>query len=255
MPVEPVPDYRDAWRNVPPRTPAATDPEYRDAWRNVPARTPPVPDYKAQVGTVTDNWRSFSNELAKRSYPERDQRMFRFIFANEGGRAEDSKSKAFAGIGKGAYSDVRKQNPGLNLPDDRTKLTNGQIADVYNSYLNVVLNKAGGVRALDRINDPDSATVVADTVFSHGPSTGADLIREALQKTINQLPAEERASLGLDNFAQYAVNLKGQRLRTADMDFLTNLVNGGYANDFRKNLCDARVKKEPEWEQRVRQIC
>ncbi len=274
MPVEPVPAYRDTWRNVPAQTPGPTDPDYRDAWRNVPARapgptdpayrdawrdfpprTPSVPDYKAQVGTVTGNWKSFSDEMAKRGYPERDQRMFRFIFANEGGRAEDPNSKAFAGIGPGAYSDVRKQNPGLNLPGDRTTLTNGQIADVYNSYLNVGLNKAGGLRALDRINDPDSATVVADTVFSHGPSKGADLLREALNRTIDQLPEEERASLGLNDFAQHGANLKGQRLRTADMDFLTNLVNGGYANDFRKNLCDVREKEKPEWAERVRQIC
>jgi hypothetical protein len=153
-----------------------------------------VPRWKRDYLLVTnrrfnqaDNWTDFNQALGYLPGIGRNEKLAaREIYAAEGGVAPDGA--AVAGIGRqtleGLHAAGRLGDWALDTaPQD---LTGGQRAEVYRTYMDDVLHRAGGHEALENVNHPGVAAFVADTTFREGG--GTLMIQDAINSTPGEAP-------------------------------------------------------------------
>jgi hypothetical protein len=212
--------------------------------------TPPV--YK-QDFVKQPEWISFNNAVAAvPGITATEQFVYSENFAAEGGTTPDDDvpsghDPTVSGITDDTLRAAKKAGvPGLKGVRKPEDLNDKQRAAVYQYYYDHVLGRVGGKAALDAIGDKYTAAAVGDTLFRHGESGGADLVRGVLKDIYHSIPEDQRDQLGLD--AGFEKEKETGRLGPRTLDTLQKLVRGGFAQKFRDTLADKREEKNHETE-------
>jgi hypothetical protein len=150
------------------------------------SQIPPVPVHKRDVFKSPKQqraWADFNhalgdlpdaNEVEKLAYPD--------IFAVEGGVIPDGST--VAGISTERLKELKNQIPSVTAKTLPKDLTPQQQVQFYRAHLDDVAQSAGGIQALEDINDPGVASYVADTLFREGKTGGPKKIQDALNKVL-----------------------------------------------------------------------
>ena len=183
-------------------------------------------DKKNPQGT----WDDFRNKVTSLpNTPDNGKYSIVEIFGQEGGRASDPNGTASSGITQTTLAQSRRDGiPGLGDITQPSKLSNEQTATVMRHWLDKGLGQAGGIGALDAINDNHAAAAMADTIYREGATGGANLIRDA----INNVQPGATSEMG--------------GLKPSDINTYTNLAaNPDTRGPLLDALGDARDGKRP----------
>jgi hypothetical protein len=111
--------------------------------------------------------------------------------------------------------------------------------------MDAALHLVGGAAALDEFDSPYDAAAIEDTLFEHGATGGAAIIREAINAVIGATPSEQLALLGITGSLDYT-----GRADAATFAVLQALMNGGYGPELRDALADKRdiaLRSKERW--------
>ena len=160
------------------------------------------------------------------------------IFAAEGGFKDDrSGGTAHAGITDAALEQAKNIDPSLAGVARARDLTDEQVAKAYKAIFEDSLRRYGGTDALETIKDPKTAAAFADTLFMHGATGGAEIVKSATNRVIGELTPGQRRQLGVSE-------LGGQTGPKDTLDAMRRLSNGGHGALLRKEIADRRTTRD-----------
>jgi Phage portal protein len=215
---------------------------------------PKEPPTEWATESVKRNWTPWNGEVAKLpDGNDQERRCYSDIFAVEGGTKDDIQKDKFgneyvaasSGISKELLERLKQRNVFPDLADAKHpgELTIEQRVRIYRWYVDTqALHQAGngvpGHRLLAEIKDHDSASALCDVLFRGGGTGGATLVRDAVNDTIKELPADEITRLNLDRLTNKGV------LKPKDFQAYKAITNGGHGQLLREKLSDRR---QVEW--------
>ncbi len=186
-----VPDPASAPDSPPDRLAADGVPRGGDAAPDATSRREPiisVPKYRNQVPELRrSSWQDWADSVRRLpGLSSAEERAHMEVFAAEGGTGVDEKTGAASGILPGTLHDLQERRridrlPLGTAPDD---LTMDEKAKIYRAYIDDGLKHVGGSGALERIGDDAAAASLADTLFRHGATGGAELVRAAINDVV-----------------------------------------------------------------------
>ncbi|CCG42730.1 hypothetical protein [Magnetospirillum molischianum] len=179
------------------RTNARFDPRIGDA------KSPPdwkKDTFKSQPGA----WVGFNTSVGKLpGAGDNEKFVYGQIYAAEGGNAVDPASGASSGITRQTLIDAQNAGavPGLDKVRQPKDLTADQRAGIMRWYFDNSLRKVGGSAALETVGDPQTAAALADTLYRHGSTGGANLIRAAISGVDGNADIQKSGSVDSATFS------------------------------------------------------
>ncbi len=152
-------------------------------------------------------WNIFGSTL--KTIPEMGERQYKAMrntLAMEGINESDPSSTAKAGILQPTLDGlINQKRLDARILGDRRKtsqLKPEDIAHIYPAYMEDVMSRNGGRKALEDIKDDTAASAYFDTLFQHGRGGGSLMIQRAINR-MEPKTVEEDGGMGLQTWNAY----------------------------------------------------